>query len=70
MSSTSGSPASARAIAARCFMPPESTFGYASAKPSSFIRWISSSDVFRRSAAGTFLISGPNSMLRRTDSQG
>src|SRR5438552_15892533 len=38
ISSTSGSLASARAIAARCFMPPESALGYASAKPSSLMR--------------------------------
>ena len=69
-SSRRGRSARARAIAARCFMPPESALGYASAKPSSLMRRMSSLDVLRRSGGGAFFIAGPNSMLRRTDSQG
>ena len=66
-----GSLASARAMATRCFIPPESWAGYFSACASQSDQLeIAIATVWRRSAAGRPRSVGPNSTLPVTVSQG
>ena len=66
---TRGPLISVRAIATRCFMPPERSFGYRSAKSArpTALRYLS--DLSRRSAAAIPCSFRPYSTLSRTLSQ-
>ena len=70
MNSTSGSTTSARANPTRCFMPPESSLGYAVSKPSSPTVSSMRSARLRRSTAATPRASSGASTFSSTVSQG
>src|SRR5882757_152 len=68
--STLGSTASARANPTRCFIPPESSRGYASSKPSRPTLSIYTPARFSRCSSGSPRASRPSSTLSLTESHG
>ena len=70
ISSTSGLFASARAIATRCIIPPESSLGYACSNPVRPTMVMNRRATSCRAASGTPRSRGPNSTLPWTVSHG